>query len=147
LEPCIIDKIEDMLDKKLFSINRIQASENQNHHQNSSDEKLLETFKSAMDLNQGTIGKLLQSKDNENNSIIQHFKDTQKDLIEHVMESEKCLKVTMHQAAQAAAASSDRALFRRYLFLFCLCFVLLFFTTVILTVIFGQVDALMALVM
>ena len=97
-----------------------------------------------MDLNQGTIGKLLQSKDNENNSIIQHFKDTQKDLIEHVMESEKCLKVTMHQAAQAAAASSDRALFRRYLF-FCLCFVLLFFTT--LTVIFGQVDALMALVM
>ena len=101
-----------------------------------------------MDLNQGTIGKLLQSKDNENNSIIQHFKDTQKDLIEHVMESEKCLKVTYHQAAQAAAAaSSDRALFRRYLFLFCLCFVLLFFTTVILTVIFGQVDALMALVM
>ena len=78
LEPCIIDKIEDMLDKKLFSINRIQASENQNQnrHQNSSDEILLGTFKSAMDLNQGTIGKLLQSKDNENNSIIQHFKDT-----------------------------------------------------------------------
>ena len=116
-----------MLDKKLFSINRIQASENQNHHQNSSDEKLLETFKSAMDLNQGTIGKLLQSKDNENNSIIQHFKDTQKDLIEHVMESEKCLKVSMNQAAQAAAASSDRALFR-YHFLFCLCFVYVLFS-------------------
>jgi hypothetical protein len=107
----------------------------------------LETFKSAIDLNQGIIGKLLQSKDNENNSIIQHFKDTQKDLIEHVMESEKCLKVSMHQAAQAAAASSDRALFRRYLFLFSLCFILLFFTAVILIVIFGQMDALMALVM
>ena len=109
-----------MLDKKLFSINRIQASENQNHHQNSSDEKLLETFKSSIDLNQGTIGKLLQSKDNENNSIIQHFKDTQKDLIEHVMESEKCLKVSMHQAA----ASSDGALFRRYHF----CFVYVLFS-------------------
>ena len=85
-----------------------------------------------MDLNQGTIGKLLQSKDNLNNSIIKHFKDTQNDLIENVMESEKCLKVSKHQAAQAAAASSDRALFRRYPFLFCLCFILLFFTTVFL---------------
>ena len=79
---------------------------------------------------------MLQSKDAEKNS-----------LIEHVMESEKGLKVSMQQASAAAAAaataSSDRALFRRYVFLFSMCFILLFFTTIILTLIFGQIDALM----
>ena len=54
-------------------------------------------------------GKLLQSKNNENNSMIQHFKETEKDLIEYVMESEESLKVSKHQAAMAEAASSDRA--------------------------------------
>ena len=70
--------------------------------QNSTDKIMLETFNSAIDLNQGTMGKLLQSKDDEINSLIEHFKESLKDLkvllqskdegknslIEHVMESE-----------------------------------------------------------
>ena len=74
-------------------------------------------------------------------------------LMEHVMESEIGLKVSMQQASAAAAtaaataaaavASHDRALFRRYVFLFSTCFILLFFTTIILTLMFGQIDALM----
>ena len=151
-EHCIVDKIQDLLDKKLFSVNKIRT--NGEEFQNSSEKIMLETFKSAIDLNQGTL--------------IEHFKETHKDLkvmlqskdaeknslIEHVMESEKGLKVSMQQAsaeaaaaaapvATAAAASSDRALFRRYVFLFSMCFILLFFTTIILTLIFGQIDALM----
>jgi len=84
---------------------------------------------------------MLQSKDAEKNS-----------LMEHVMESEKGLKVSMQQASAAAAAvaaaavaSHDRALFRRYVFLFSMCFILLFFFTIILTLIFGQMDALMTI--
>ena len=59
---------------------------------------------------------ILQSKDAENNS-----------LIEHVMESEKGLKVSMQQASTAVAtvaASSDQALFRRCVFLFSMFFIL-----------------------
>ena len=71
---------------------------------------------------------MLQSKDVENNSFI-----------DHVMESEKGFKVSMQLASAAeatvAAASSDRA---RYVFLFSVCFILLFFTTIILKIKFGD---------
>jgi len=157
-EHCIVDKIQDLLDKKLFSVNKTRM--NGEEFQNSTDKIIL--------------GKLLQSKDDEKNSLIEHFKETHKDLkvmlqskdaeknslMEHVMESEKGLKVSMQQASAAAAAaaataaataaavaaaSHDRALFRRYVFLFSMCFILLFFFTIILTLIFGQMDALMTI--
>jgi hypothetical protein len=149
-EHCIVDKIQDLLDKKLFSVNKTRM--NGEEFQNSTDKIIL--------------GKLLQSKDDEKNSLIEHFEKTHKDLkvmlqskdaeknslMEHVMESEKGLKVSMQQASAAAAAvaaaavaSHDRALFRRYVFLFSMCFILLFFFTIILTLIFGQMDALMTI--
>ena len=62
-EHCIVDKIQDLLDKKLFSVNKIRT--NGEEFQNSSEKIMLETFKTAIDLNQGTMGKLLQSKDDE----------------------------------------------------------------------------------
>ena len=104
LEPYIVDKIENMLDKKFHLMNGIQ------------DRiriiiKILLSMKNcwkyAINLNQEKIAKLLQSKDNENNSNTRNFKETQQALIEHIMELEKSLKVSMHQAAVVAAASSD----------------------------------------
>ena len=44
-EHCIVDKIQDLLDKKLFSVNKIRT--NGEEFQNSSDKIMLETFKSA----------------------------------------------------------------------------------------------------
>ena len=65
---------------------------------------MLETFKSANNLNQGKWENYCNQKDDERNSLIEHFKETQKDLkvmlrkisyIKHVMESDKVLKVSM----------------------------------------------------